>query len=225
MLHENVGPFDAMDKCDIKKLRSYFKHPYKIYVYRGHTPLEWALRKNCEKCIRCVLDNYKIDYGNPFHIIIDTGNVEWIDLLLDYNYDPNKEDVNKNTPLHLCILRGKINVAKALLRSTYCLEIDKLNYFHQTPLQLALNGGYFDIAKTLLRRGGTFTKTEGRDEIDVFLKNECRFMNYRHKTNKKREELFEQIALYDFVTDGGDDTVHKKFDYLSRTIFFKNVIG
>lgn len=224
-LPASLHVFDAIDKCDLKRLRSYFKQPYKIYIYRNHTPLEWALKKNCENCIRCILDHYKVEYGNPFNIIIDIGNTEWIDILLDYKYNPNKYDNNGNTLLHLCIIKGKQNIAKFLLRNIYHLEIDKLNHLHQTPLQLALEKGYFDIAKTLLRRGGTFIKGTILDpNVDIFLKNELRFMNYRHKTNKKRQELFEKIQLYDFVTENGCESTHKDFDSLSKSIFFNRIL-
>ncbi|KAF4949263.1 hypothetical protein FGADI_9034 [Fusarium gaditjirri] len=104
--------------------------------------LESPQWRSTEKCHRLT------DYNGylPIHWGAITGN--------DAIIGPLKEDINKvsadiDTPLHLAVLHGKLDVVNALLELS--AETEKQNNDGETALLLALYLGHLDIAEQLIK--------------------------------------------------------------------------
>ncbi|MEX0961564.1 MAG: ankyrin repeat domain-containing protein, partial [Simkaniaceae bacterium] len=75
---------------------------------------------------------------------------------IDFNLEYN----DGNTPLHLAISRGDLEIVKALL-DTKNIDVNFENNYGNTPLHHAISGGNLEIVKALLKI----------EEIDVDLEN------------------------------------------------------
>ncbi|XP_067655241.1 ankyrin-1-like [Haliotis asinina] len=129
--------------------------------YRRHHP-----RKSCDIHI-CVLDddidrlkrllcegcdvNSPLADKIPLTLAAQTGNVDALNVLLEYGADPTMLDRGGQSALHAAAINGSDNVVKVLLK-TKC-DINALNAAGNTAVQEAANMGHFETVMMLLYNG------------------------------------------------------------------------
>ena len=94
-----------------------------------------------------------IDISNPnqrgavddtlLHLVSRKGDIEGIEILIDYGAQVNIIGDLGNTPLHQAAMMGQINSVRALLKRGANPNIK--NEFGQTAKEVAVIGGHVDI--------------------------------------------------------------------------------
>lgn len=126
-------------------------------THEGHTALYLACKNCCSiKTIKALLDAVRniANYGStegvtPLHIAATQGNVELIQLLLEYNAIINVQDFDGDTPLHEAALAGQHKALITLLYAGADPEITN-SPGGFTPFHLACCKGYFPNIESLL---------------------------------------------------------------------------
>lgn len=99
------------------------KVPMKLVDKKGNTALHWACLHNAKKEIIELLINSKFEHTDvnknketPLHCAAEGDNVPAIDILISKGANINSEDIDKNTPLAIALLKHSPNAIKALIR-------------------------------------------------------------------------------------------------------------
>ncbi|XP_022835674.1 ankyrin repeat and SOCS box protein 3-like isoform X1 [Spodoptera litura] len=125
-------------------------------THEGHTALYLACKNNCSlKTVKAILNSVHdiANYGStegvtPLHIASSQGNVELIELLIEYGAIMDVQDFDGDTPLHDAVLAMQ---NEAVLTLVYAgadpqIQNDSGGY---TPFHLACCRGNFPAIKTL----------------------------------------------------------------------------
>lgn len=113
----------------------------------------------------------------PLHCACETGNLDIINLLLEYNQDPNLI-CNKRipltergtifwTPLHIACQSGNIETIKALIQ--YHVNVNQPNNRGVTALHIVAQHSMEDILNLLLENNADITATDADKETPLFL--------------------------------------------------------
>eukprot|EP01095_Lingulamoeba_sp_RSL-Kostka_P012317 TRINITY_DN4859_c0_g1_i1.p1 TRINITY_DN4859_c0_g1~~TRINITY_DN4859_c0_g1_i1.p1 ORF type:complete len:384 (-),score=64.05 TRINITY_DN4859_c0_g1_i1:25-1176(-) len=111
----------------------------------GYTPLALCIRYNHFHTTKYLLtEGAKTEsngmFNNVIMIAIDLGNLDMIELLLDYNCNFNVTDATNSNPLHIAAENNDILLLQLLFNKTNLKsEIDSLNQNGETPLAVSLN--------------------------------------------------------------------------------------
>lgn len=95
---------------------------------------------------------------NSLHIAAQSGNVKNAKILLDWNSNPNKEGLYKNTPLHYAARSGSKVIVELLLN--HGANPNQENDVNRTPLHIAAENGRVKIVNYLLLRGCDINKED-----------------------------------------------------------------
>ena len=90
--------------------------------------------------------NIKTHYRSPLHLAISHRNTEFTNALLDSCADPNYQDLDGQTSLHMCISQNS-HISTLL---TYGANVDIQDRYGQTPLHLAILQGDLQYVEILI---------------------------------------------------------------------------
>lgn len=224
--------YELIEKKDIGRLNNLINREptslYYFYKVAGYNflPIEWAVKKNCIECIDIMLSGYErfkdntiIHFnsdvrllGQPIHFAVENGNLEMIEFLIDKGFNPNKLNKMGYTPLHLAVLKNKLNIVNYLLR-TGKVEFKKLDKDGNSVLKLALEKHHFDIAKRLIVNGMKIASEKNLkmdEQISDFL-NFAKIKEKRHdKKKEEREEKIQSIMIYDNLCNNLMESLSKE---------------
>jgi hypothetical protein len=79
---------------------------------------------------------------------VNSGNIDAVKTLLEYNASPNLVDEIGNTPVIEASLFGLINIVQILLG--YSININHQNNLGETAISAAASNGHIDIVKLLI---------------------------------------------------------------------------
>ncbi|MFA5307228.1 MAG: ankyrin repeat domain-containing protein [Candidatus Babeliales bacterium] len=83
----------------------------------------------------------------PFLIAVAHGNLDILDLLIQYGVSITAIDVLGNNALHIAVLNKQISLIPWLIKSG--LDIHALNFQDQSPLRIALEKGGGEVLEAL----------------------------------------------------------------------------
>ena len=103
----------------------------------------------------CIDINAVDSHGkNALHYAIEYANEGLVDLFLSVpSCDPNFEDRDQMTPLHLAVKRNNANIVRILLSDQHEQPSDPnaTNRNGQTPLHMAASLGYIEVIRAMLQ--------------------------------------------------------------------------
>jgi hypothetical protein len=109
------------------------------------------------------------------HQASDNSQYTLVQLLLEYEADPNAQQNDGDTPLHHAAFRGDIKMLRILLQNS--AEVNKVNYmFGRTPLHYAADCGHIDAVRLMLEYGGDtgLTDRQGKTPLDLAMTDELK---------------------------------------------------
>ena len=132
---------------------------------------------------------YDLNVRNKFnqtvlHLAVLAGSLDFVEILLEFGADRQMRDVDGFTPLELAIARGRVDIARALLKKTtpeagvFNLELlqDKwvfnlVNTPHpitgQTPLHQAAHKRNANMIRLLVDKGGAILLAQEKESKDT----------------------------------------------------------
>lgn len=113
--------------------------------------------EQCLKYIRIVIQKGKCSPNisnlrgrTPLHIAAERGNIDAVNLLVQYGAKIDAKDRNGDTPLHRAVYRGNVNEEMIELLFEKGVDLDARNRFGRTPAFVAATLGYFRLLKKFL---------------------------------------------------------------------------
>ncbi|HYQ70724.1 MAG TPA: ankyrin repeat domain-containing protein [Gammaproteobacteria bacterium] len=108
----------------------------------GQTPLHLAADQGSGNVVRLLLEQgamvdvvEKADGYTPLHYAALHGYTDLCEMLIRFGADPDRLTCNQDSPLHLAIKKGRVDVVGVLLK--YRARLDIKNRTGMTPLQQA----------------------------------------------------------------------------------------
>ncbi|KAK3087512.1 hypothetical protein FSP39_006803 [Pinctada imbricata] len=164
----------------------------KTMGYLTHEPLNMAIENNYVDCVRLLLENgakpnHKYFMGYEVNLV-PLDNLECMELLLQYNANPNVFNRCGLSPLMKASRENKPEAVKLLLKYGADLNVESPPRFEQkTALHYAIRGGNFEIVKMLVENGARLSRPENYkfsplheailsdrvDICDLLLKHNC----------------------------------------------------
>nr|XP_026693317.1 transient receptor potential cation channel subfamily A member 1 homolog isoform X2 [Ciona intestinalis] len=202
----------AHDKKDTAKLLVKSNADMKIKDGHGWTALHYAASEGNSYVCRLILQQAKdtqllhelqhmVDGMNntPLHVACEKGNLEAVELLLEYDVGGNllsKENQKGNTPLILAASIGGLDIIKLLLKGN--VDVNHKNNEGKTALHFAARFNHTDVLQYLVSRGANPRAEDGSRIIPIvlaahygsiealyyLLENHgyCQFEDHMHKT-------------------------------------------
>ena len=147
--------------------------PLYVSVKAGNTDVVSILLEN--NCFE--LRQYDTFHQSPLFIASSKGDLQIVELLLKYNFDPNICSINCLSPLFMASKRGHVEIVKLLLENgSYPKICDK---YGQSPLCIASRKRHLTVVELLLqyRSDPLFCNINGFSPITVSLLNTGRKIN------------------------------------------------
>jgi ankyrin repeat protein len=153
MAAARFGKFD-----NVQKLLD-FSANTKLQDSYGRTDLHMAVYENHVDIVNFLLQNdpdlvITIDKCNwyPLHHAAECATPEMIELLLGINGDPNEQNDNRISALHLVVKFNEINSVRILLQHKN-INVDLQDNYGLTTLHISALKGNFQIFKELVNAG------------------------------------------------------------------------
>ncbi len=118
----------ALDSDDVAKLKQILTHvemgPTDLFNSKGQSILHVAAMQGNAPAISAILDSniptmtpdiLNANLATPLHSAIIQGKVEAVRALIGYGTDANIEDEHGQTPILLCSIHGRKEIAEVLL--------------------------------------------------------------------------------------------------------------
>ena len=122
------------------------------------TPLTLSVLNNNKDLTKFLLDhkksislNFTVDMNILLHYSCLFKFNRMLELLLNYDFNPNFQDNQSQTPIFLAVQNNDIDSIKILLK--YKINVNHQRNSKSTPLYIACQNGYVDCAKLLLKNG------------------------------------------------------------------------
>ncbi|GAB0099885.1 Nuclear factor NF-kappa-B p110 subunit [Sergentomyia squamirostris] len=143
----------------------------------GENLLHWAIRENGNrvKNILEIVNKYNLNHyldtvndrnENCLHVACALDKVEFIRPLINLGANPNRRDINGNTPLHVSVAEGHhMCIARIIDRTNYTqkskeLDINLANYQGMTALHLAVKNRDLEAVRRLVEAGASVKMAE-----------------------------------------------------------------
>jgi len=183
----------------------------------GNTPLHIALKKGTQpQDFNSLVQRFHmmINYQNkqgetPLSLAIMDGRFN-VDLLLEYGANPNVPNLRSESPLHLAVCLGSVDICNDLIK--FGAWLDAVDDDGDTALHWAVREEKINIVEMLLRKGADLYKENDDGENSVML---AKMVGSR--------DIIEVFDLYicesemDTYTDSL--TVSQSWDDLYRSIY------
>jgi ankyrin repeat protein len=129
--------------------------------------------------------------------IFYTNALELVEYLLKQGASTEIQDFNGNTPLHIAMQKGNLNIISALLQAK--ANIGAKNKDGDTPLHIAMQKGYIDAVLALLQAGADLhvLNNAGQSPIEVA---------FAHRNSNLIEQVFQKFGIIDVL--GSDRLTH-----------------
>ncbi|XP_070176862.1 ankyrin repeat and death domain-containing protein 1A-like isoform X1 [Littorina saxatilis] len=123
----------------------------------GATAVHLAAEKGHGHVVRCLLlvgvevDDRDVEGRTALHLAAEHGHQEAVDLMLDYNANPNSETIvsqREFTPLHLAAAEGHTEICRSSVRTGS--NVNAQNFQGNTALHLAAAGNHREVALILV---------------------------------------------------------------------------
>ncbi|TGO52552.1 hypothetical protein BCON_0139g00180 [Botryotinia convoluta] len=136
----------------------------------GQTPLIRAILNGYPDVVKLLLEkgawaNYKNSHRTPLMIASSKGQLNMVELLLEYDAEIDCRDSNNQTPLIMAAFQGNLEIVKLLLEKG--AEIDYGGIENNTPLMIAVDCKHEKIAKLLLEEGAEVNIKTGSDNTPL----------------------------------------------------------
>ena len=122
------------------------------------TPLTLSVLNNNKDLTKFLLNHKKsislyftVDMNILLHYSCLFKFNKMLELLLNYDFNPNFQDNQSQTPIFLAVQNNDIDSIKILLK--YKINVNHQRNSKSTPLYIACQNGYVDCAKLLLKNG------------------------------------------------------------------------
>ncbi|XP_045162879.2 uncharacterized protein LOC123527465 [Mercenaria mercenaria] len=157
----DVNGSDRHALVEIAKLLIRYGASLHMKDYRGHWPIHCAAIRCNNDVLKTLLEEdvsqasvRVTSYGKHsfikgmdlFHIAVWKNNPDLIDILLQYNADPNMPDFYGRTPFYCAVYNGNLEISKKLLNVADIRQAEKTGF---TPLHAAVRNGNSKLAKMI----------------------------------------------------------------------------
>lgn len=124
----------------------------------GLNALHCAAQNNQISIVQCIIKDLQLDLNKPtekgkmpYHIAAESGHLEMVETLKEYEYSTQEKDKEGNTALHLAAKNGHVTVLKALLNEWDL--IDEENEEGVTAFYFAALESHHECVTLLLEAG------------------------------------------------------------------------
>lgn len=157
---QDRNTYELIKNGDLDSLKNMVKEGnyLSFMTYRGEPAPCIAIKFGKLEILKFLVDNY--DYSQKgdnaykrscLHYAVKYKNLEALEYLLKYGYDPNVKDLFGNTPLHYASEDHCLDYAKCLLK--YGADANCLNSILYNPIFHAVNVNNYTLLKILKEKG------------------------------------------------------------------------